>query len=168
MNNLRISLIIPILLLWFQYNAYSQFKKLSGTQDPENAIIVDLLQKSGMGKLIIYQDVKTKKVGNWEYYPSLQISNNLAVANVSTIPGLDSKYNFLIVLDTKLSTIIDTLGPFYDTSIDAIKVKFTKNQISDLIVRLDNSPEFDEPKYTIIEYSRKFSKFIETKSFNKD
>jgi hypothetical protein len=168
MNNLRIALITPILLFWFQINAYSQFKEMSGPQDPVNSTVVDLLQKFGMEKLIIYEDTKTKKVGNWEYYPFLQISKNVAVANVSSIPGLDQKYNFLIILDTKLNKIIDTLGPFYDTSVDAIKVKFTKNQISSLIVRLDIFPELDEPKYTIVEYSRKFSKFIETKSYYKD
>jgi hypothetical protein len=69
MTNLRILLIIPIVLLFFQVNACSQFKKLSGTQDPIDGRIVDLLQKAGMGKLIIYEDVKTKKVGSWEYYP---------------------------------------------------------------------------------------------------
>lgn len=168
MNNLRIALITSVLLFWAQLNAYSQFKEMSGPQEPVNSTVVDLLQKFGMEKVIIYQDTKTKKVGNWEYYPFLQISKNVAVVNVSSIRGLDMKYNFIIILDTKLNSIIDTLGPFYDTYVDAIKVKFTKNQISNLIVRLDNAPELDEPRYTIIEYSRKFSKFIKTKSYNKD
>ena len=167
MNNLRISLII-ILISLFQNDAFSQFKKLSSTQDQVNEIAVDILQKAGMEKVIVYQDAKTKKVGNWEYYPSLQISKNLTIANVWSIQGLDKKYNFLIILDTKLRSVIDTLGPFYDTSVDGIKVEFRNNKISSIKLRLDNLPELDEPKYTIIEYSWRSSKFIETKSFTKN
>ena len=64
--------------------------------------------------------------------------------------------------------IADTLGPYYDTFVDALSVKFRHKQMIRLKVRLSNPPEPADPKFTIIEYSRDNSKFKEKRSYNKN
>jgi len=168
MCKLRSPLAIFTILFLFQLNTYSQFKKLSGIHDVTNSSIEEMLQKSGYGKIHLYYDDKRQIEGGWDLYPSLQISNNIIAVHVSEIPGLTSKYNFLLLIDIKSLSVIDTLGPYYDSFVDAIDVRLKKNQIQYLKVRLTNPPEMEEPRYTIIEYSNEKTKLIKVKSYDRD
>jgi hypothetical protein len=165
MKLIKISL---LLFLISQCEAKGQFKSLSGIRDTVNFSVVNHLQKAGFGKVTYYFDDLRKVEGRWELYPSLKISNNLIAVYVSTIPTRKVGYNFLLTFDPTTNTIIDTIGPFYDSSPSAIAVKLRNQRIVQLKVRLINPPELEEPKFTIIEYSRVRQILKQTKSYNKN
>lgn len=168
MFKLKILIAAITILLFNQFITYSQFKQLSGIHDNTNTSIEEMLQKDGFGKIHCYYDEIKHMEGDWDLYPSLQISKSITAVHVSKIPGLASKYNFLLFIDNNSMSITDTLGPYYDSFVDAISFKLKKGQIRYLKVRLTNPPEMDEPKYTIIEYSKEKLKLIETKSYDKN
>ena len=124
-----------------------------------------MLQKSGLSKVTYYFDDVKKMAGTWELYPSLQISKNITAVHVSEIPGQTSKYNFLVLVDMISNSVVDTLGPYYDSCPDALAVRLQNGKIMQLKVRLSNPPEPEDPKYTIVEYSRVGLKFIITKRY---
>jgi len=64
--------------------------------------------------------------------------------------------------------VIKTLGPYYDTWIDAIDAKVKKGEIEELKVRLVNPPEPFNLKYTIIEYENQNGKLVKTRSYDKE
>jgi hypothetical protein len=165
----KTAVISIILVLFVHIICYSQFKKLSGLHDSMDITVVDFLDKSGFGKVTIYYDDLNKKEGLWKIYPSIKISNNMILLNVSTIKGIESKnYNFIILLDNLSKEIIDTIGPFYESYVDAIDYKIIKNKIDLLIVRLSNPPEAEEPRFTIVEYKRKLLRLEKIKTYDKD
>ncbi len=121
-KQIRILIISIIFLLFVHSIAYSQFKNFSGIHQPIDNLLVDFLNKNGFGKITFYYDDLNKKGGNWEIYPYVKAPNNLILLNVSTINGIEPPaYNFIIVLNETFKEIVDTLGPFYDSSVDAIK-----------------------------------------------
>jgi len=157
---------ISFLLLFVVIDGHGQFKKLSGIHDTIDRSIKDMLQKADYGKVTYYVDDLNKKEGTWHLYPSLQISKKITAVNVSTIPKIESKYTFLLLVDLKLNSIIDTLGPYYDSGVDAIATKTMNNQLVRIKIRLNNPPEAEEPRYTIIEYINKNARLIKTKSYD--
>jgi hypothetical protein len=165
---IRILISLAILQLSFQFEALPQFKTLSGIHDSVDASILDLMVKYGFDKVSYYYDNLNQTDGIWELYPTLKISPNLVAVNISTIPGLNSKSNFLILVDPISKSIVDTLGPYYETYVDAIAVKFQKKVPVQLKVRLRNPPELNEPKYSIIEYTKRSLKYTVTRTYNKD
>lgn len=145
-----------------------QFKKFSGIHDKANDSVVEFLEKSGYGKVTYYFDNQEQIDGRWELYPSLRITNDLMAVHISTIPSGSDGYNFLLIINPDTKEILCTLGPFYDTFLDAISYKIRNNQIEQLTVRVYNPPELEEPKYTFIVYSKVNQAFLETKSYTKN
>jgi hypothetical protein len=168
MTRIRIFISLAILQFSIQFEALPQFKSLSGIPDSVDTSILDLMVKYGFGKVTYYYDNINQRDGIWELYPTLKISSNLVAINISTIPGLNSKSNFLILVDPISKSIVDTLGPYYETYVDGIAVKFRKKVPLQLIVKLRNPPELNEPKYSIVEYKRRGLKYTETKTYNID
>jgi len=151
------------ILLTLSLYAQSQFRSLSGIHDLPDTSIVNLMQKFGIGKVTYYFDNLNKVDGTWEFYPMIQVSKNISAVSVSTIPGINSKYTFLVLIDNLEKEIIDTLGPYYDSMIEAIDVKLKNKQLYQLRVRLINPPEPFEKKYTIVKYIRTNNNFKEIK-----
>ncbi len=168
MNINRMKTILIPLLLFMAIDCYGQFKKLSGIHDTIDSSIRSKLHIAGFGKVTYYFDDLNKREGTWELYPSLQISKKITAVSVSTIPGVESKYSFLILFNTKLNSISDTLGPYYDSAVDAIAAKVVNDKLTKLKVRLINPPEAEDPKYTIIEYEYKRTKLTKTKTYDKN
>jgi hypothetical protein len=166
MNNLMKVILIPLILI--HLNAFGQFKSLTGIHDSVNISLIKFVEKAGFGKIRYYYDDLNHKDGIWDLYPSLQITDNLYAVNISTIPGRISEYTFIIFVNITSKFVNDTLGPFYDTGVDAMEIKLENNQIVQMKVRLNNLPEQEESKYIIIEYSRVKSSLKETKSYNQD
>ena len=77
-------------------------------------------------------------------------------------------YNFILLMNKLSNEMIDTLGPYYDSYVDAIKFKIKNNSIDFLSVRLRNPPEAEEPKYTFIVYQRNGNKLLQIKTYDKD
>jgi hypothetical protein len=168
MTIIKIRTVLIFLLLSILVDVHGQFKKLSGIHDTIDNSIKVKLQKAGYGKVTYYFDDLKKMDGTWELYPSLQISKNFTAVSVSTIPGVESKYTFLLLINPKLNSITDTLGPYYDSAVDAVAAKIVNSKLAGLKVRLINPPEAEEPRYTIIEYAYKSAKLVKTASYDKD
>ncbi|HRZ75850.1 MAG TPA: hypothetical protein P5248_00675 [Bacteroidales bacterium] len=149
---MRIFLIILFFLAFTLVNA--QYKMFSGIHDTINLDLSTLLENTGFGKATYYYDDIEKKDGVWNFYPMINLSKSLTAVWVSTIPGRNNGYTFLLIFDINTHKISDTLGPYYDSSIDAIKGRIKKNNLNYLKVRLSNPPEVENSKYTIREYKR--------------
>ena len=168
--NLETNSIISIFLISFlciNINAFSQFKSMSGLHDTIDTSLEKHLKDSGFGKVTYYFDNLNNKDGEWELYPFLKITDKITAVYVSSIPDNNTEYTFIVFFNSETSSVTDTLGPFYDTFVDAIKVKLSKNQIKKLTVRLANPPEPYDPKYTFIEYIMGKSRLIESKHYDR-
>jgi hypothetical protein len=157
-----------IILFAFHLIHASGFKNFTGINDTLAKPLVTYLEKSGLGKVTYFFDNEKQKDGQWHFYPSAQISNIIVAVNISTIPNRSSDYTFVILVDTTSWSITDTLGPFYDSYVDAISPKLKNNRIEEIKIRLNNPPEPNESRFTIIEYIRKNSKLTKTKSYDKN
>ncbi|MEI6695482.1 MAG: hypothetical protein WCO13_05390 [Bacteroidota bacterium] len=165
----RVLIILIVILFFIHSIAYSQYKRFSGLHQPIDSSLYDFLHKSGFGKITVYYDDLNKKGGNWEIYPYVKASNNLIFLNVSSMKGVEPPvYNFILFMNKLSNEMIDTLGPFYDSSVDAIKYSLKNNRIDVLRVRLRNPPEAEEPKYTFMVYKRNRNKLMQIKSYDKD
>lgn len=160
------TILIIIFVLLFS-NVDAQLKKFSSINDKPDNDLVQFLEKSNFGRVTVYFHEKTKKEGNWSYYPELKISNDLRAVCVSTLPETNDKYTYIIIVDTKSKKIKDTIGSFYDSFVDAAKFKLKNQSVNFAKIRIINPPEPFDPKYTIIEYERKGQKLIETKKYDK-
>lgn len=148
-------------------NIDAQFKKFSSINDKPDTDLIQFLEQSNFGKVTLYFNEKTKKEGNWSYYPELKISKGLTAVCVSTLPETKDKYTFIIIVDTKSKNIKDIIGPFYDSFVDDAKFELKNQSVSFAKIRIINPPEPFDPKYTIFEYERKGQKLIETKKYDK-
>jgi len=154
-----------LFLILCSLNLFSQFKTFSGIHDTQFNYIDRKLEKFEFGKVTYYFDDLTQKDGKWELYPKILLSDSIFAVSISTIRGLINKYTFIVFYDSKLEQILDTIGPFFDTFPDAIKLK--NGNLAHLTVRLCNPPEPYEPQFTFIEYIKKNTKLIRTKSYDK-
>jgi hypothetical protein len=160
--------ILFIILFFFTFTfANAQYKLFSGIHDTINSDLSTLLENTGFGKATYYYDDIAKKNGIWDFYPMINLSKSLIAVWVSKIPNRNDDYTFLLVYDVNAHKISDTLGPYYDSGIDAIKVKIKKNRIKYLKVRLLNPPEAENSKYTFKEYTRIEGNLKEYKSQEK-
>lgn len=160
---------LPIITLVLLFcNVDAQLKKFSSINDKPNADLVQFLEQANFGKVTVYFNEKTQKEGNWTYYPELKISKDLTAVWVSTLPETKDKYTFIITVDTKSNDIKDTIGPFYDSFVDAAKFKLRNQKVNSAKIRTLNPPEPFDPKYTFFEYERKGQKLIETKKYDKN
>lgn len=155
--------LLPLLLI-IQILQASEFNKLSGIHDSVNTSLCNFVEKNGFGKVTYYYDNVNQKDGKWELYPSFQISNSIFAVNVSKIPGRPSEYSFIIIIDTTSWTVTDTLGPYFDSYVSGIALKLEMNKIVELKVLLDNPPEPNEEKNTIVKYDRITSKLSNVKN----
>ena len=158
---------LSLLLFLCPLDLFSQFKVFSGIDEKQFDYIDKNLEEFGFEKVTYYFNIKTQKSGKYYLYPKILLSDSIFAVSISSIQGLSNQYTFLVIYDVKSNMVIDTLGPFYDTSINAIKFKNKKGTIVRLTVRLANPPEPYDPKYTFIEYVRQNSKFVEKRSYDK-
>ncbi len=161
------NLLIIIFALQFG-NVNAQLKKFSSINDKPNYDLVQFLEQSNFGKVTLYFNEKTKQEREWSYYPELKISKDLTAVCVSTLPEIKDKYTFIIIVDTKSKNIKDTIGPFYDSFVDAVRFKLRNQKINFVKIRTINPPELFESKYTIFEYKRKGQSLTETIKYDKN
>lgn len=168
MNTSLLPAIFTLLLLSLNAIQASGYKTFTGIHDTIPPSLANYVEKAGLGKVTYYFDNKKQKDGEWQLYPSSQISAHIVAVNISTIPNQSSEYTFIVIIDTTNWTITDTLGPFYDSYVNAISTKVKNSRIEEIKVRLINPPEPNESKFTIVEYLRKDSKLIKTKSHDRN
>ena len=167
MKRITLIWILTTLLAWCPLDLFSQYKTFTGINDIQFDYIDGKLEKLGFGKKTYYYNDLTKKDGKWELYPKVLIYDSLFAVSVSTINGLANQYTFIVFYDSKLEQIQDTIGPFFDTHVYAIKFKLRNGQVTHLIVKLTHPPEEFVPKFTLIEYERNNTRLIEIRSYDK-
>ena len=145
----------------------AQLKTVSSVHDKIDPKLIAFLEDENLGKIRIYYDEISKKEGEWDYYPVVNISENLIAVHVSTLPNIQDKYSFLLLINLDSLIVTDTLGPFYDSYIEAIESKVKNNQINYLKIKLVNPPSQFDPRYTFVEFKRKAEGLVEYKSYNK-
>ena len=161
-------LIAATFLMLFQINTFSQFKTLSSRNDSIDYELVDFINKAGFSQITNYFDEVTQNVGTYSYYPTLKLSKKHTAVFVSDVPGRQSEYNFIIIADRDKMAITDTLGPYYDSFVDALDAKFIGTKLVGLNVRFKEVQEYKDPYFLIIEYKRIRSKLKEIKTYKRD
>jgi hypothetical protein len=135
----------------------SGFIKFTDIHDSSNTELQNYLSEKSYGKMTYYFDEKTQKDGKWELYPIAQINETLFIANVSTVPGIEKKYNYSLLIKKSSSiTILDTLGPFYDSYPEEVQVD---KDIKTIKLKIINPPEPTEKPFDIFKYKRDKGKF---------
>ena len=160
-------LLAAIILMLFQINTFSQFKTLSTKHDSIDYELVDFIYNAGFSKITYYYDEVTQNVGTYSYYPTLKLSKNHTAVFVTDVPSRSSEYNFIIIADRDKMAIVDTLGPYYDSYVDALDAKFIGTKLVGLKVRFKEVQENEDPYFLIIEYKRIKSKLKEVKTYKK-
>jgi hypothetical protein len=167
MKNIWTFIILIAALISRPLDLFSQFKTFSDIHDTQFNWIDEKLESFAFGKETYYYDYVNKKDGKWELYPKILIYDSVFAVNISTIEGLAGKYTFIVFYDSKSEQVIDTIGPFYDTFPNAIKVKLEKGIPTSLTLRLHNPPEPDDPIFTFVEYKHTNGKLINVRSWDK-
>ena len=152
----------------FHIDTFSQFKTLSTKHDSIDYELVDFIYNAGFGKITYYFDEVTQNVGTYSYYPTLKLSKKHTAVFVTDVPSRPSEYNFIIIADRDKMAIVDTLGPYYDSYVDALDAKFTGTKLVGLKVRFKEVQEYEDPYFLIIEYKRIKSKLKEVKTYKKN
>ena len=160
-------LLAPIILMLFQINTFSQFKTLSTEHDSIDYVLVDFIYNAGFSKITYHFDEVTQNVGTYSYYPTLKLSNKHTAVFVTDVPSRPSEYNFIIIADRDKMAIVDTLGPYYDSYVDALDAKFIGTKLIGLKVRFKEVQEYEDPYFLIIEYKRIKSNLKEIKTYKK-
>ena len=150
---------ILILFITFYSDISSQtFLGLSDIHDPIDTALVRYLEDNNIGKVRYYYDKKFENDGQWDLYPNVYILNNIIAIAASSIDSVDG-YSFLLFIELNpRMQIIDFVGPYYDSSVNAVSIN---NEDGTLIVRLVNPPEPSDPIYTLVTYKRVKGKFKE-------
>jgi hypothetical protein len=140
------------------------FINFSGIHDSLDSKVKDYLEKNNYEKVTIYFDNKAQKDGKWLIFPFVKLSDSTFVVNVGKIPGVENKYSFsLLILKSSSISVLDTLGPFYDSYPGKIKFNNNKGGITVLILRVINPPEPNEEPFTDFKYIRINGKFKQIK-----
>jgi len=160
-------LLAVIILMLFQINTFSQFKTLSTKHDSIDYELVDFIYNAGFTKITYYFDEVTENVGTYSYYPTLKLSKKHTAVFVADVPSRPSEYNFVIIADRDKMAIVDTLGPYYDSYVDALDAKFIGTNLVGLKVRFKEAQEYEDPYFLIIEYKRIKSQLKEVRTYKK-
>ena len=160
-------LLSAIILMLFQINTFSQFKTLSTKHDSIDYELVDFIYNAGFSKITCYFDEVTENVGTYSYYPTLKLSKKHTAVFVADVPGRPSEYNFVIIADRDKMAIVDTLGPYYDSYVDALDAKFIGTKLVGLKVRFKEAQEYEDSYFLIIEYKRIKSQLKEVRTYKK-
>ena len=155
-------------LILCSLDLFPQYKSFSGIHDTQFDYIDRKLEEFGFSKSTYYFDEINKKDGLWELFPKILISDSIFAVSISTIEGLVNQYSFVVLYDSKNEQVLDTIGPFYDSYVNAIKFKNENGITTHLTLRLYNPPEPYEPKLTFIQYERKNKRLVEIRRYDKD
>jgi hypothetical protein len=138
------------------------FIEFSGIHDSLDIRVKEYLEKGNYEKVDVYFDNKTQKDGRWLIYPFVKLSDSIFVVNVGKIPGINNKYSYsLLILKSSKISILDTLGPYWDSYAGEIKFENDKTGITKLILKIINPPEPDNVPFTLFEYNKLNGKFKE-------
>ena len=98
----------------------------SGINDNYYQSIEEFLEGKEFGRVSYYFDDISKLDGEWNLYPQIKLSDSEFLINVSEISGAIG-YNYVILLDTSIWEVVDTIGPFYDSFAKSVQY----NEIDD-------------------------------------
>jgi hypothetical protein len=158
----RLIKVLIIILIPFNALLSQEFREFSSIHEKIDTSLNKFLEDNGFRKVTHYFDNINHIDGKWELYPYVNISNELtAVHVINKIPNHDYWYFYVLIINKNTLSILDTLGPFEKTFVNAIRVKLKNDEILELSVRCHNRIEFsDEAAFTIIDYKRKNGKLI--------
>ena len=91
----------------------------SGINDNYSQSIEEFLEGKEFGRVSYYFDDMNKQDGEWNLYPQVKMSDKDFLINISNISDAIG-YNYIILLDTSIWQIVDTIGPFYDSYVRSV------------------------------------------------
>ncbi len=161
-------ILILFILAFHVQTAFAQMKPFSGIHDPIDTVLTKFLQEANYGKMVTYFDNKYQIDGEWHYYPKVEIGNSILAVSVRTVQDNLTPYNYVLFWSRESNSVIQKIGPFYDSYPSAIETKLLGKKLRSVRLKLTNPPsEFDE-KYTIIEYDNVGDKLEKTKEYGQN